>query len=441
LRKLMNIKKTVLYILLFFSPLTLLSQEETVLRLKKHIEVLTSDSLMGRMAGTPGEKAASVYIQKELSKLGMESMFGDKGETFSFLSTFGDTISSQNVAGIIEGYDPKLRDELIVVGAHYDHLGFNKLEINGRDVTQIFRGANDNASGTAVMIEVARELVKVAFDLRRSVIFIAFGASEKSLTGSWYFLDSGQSFKDKIKLMINIDQVGTSEGEYHPIAYIYPSVNQLTDIVKNVSAKPVMILPEIRGNDTFSSDHINFVLQGIPVIMFTTALRKTLPSEKEENEKLDLDGMASLTHYISELVHTAANMDTIVSDTSAKQKDGVEKSEKSEGERVYTLYDVDKRPTFLNGGEEQFLKRWVYDYVKYPKAAIENGIQGKVIVEFIIEKDGSVTSVKVVKSAGDLLDAEAVKVISASPKWKPGMKGGEAVRVKMAVPVEFKLRK
>jgi TonB family protein len=437
----MNIKKTVLYILLFFSPLTLLSQEETVLRLKKHIEVLTSDSLMGRMAGTPGEKAASVYIQKELSKLGMESMFGDKGETFSFLSTFGDTISSQNVAGIIEGYDPKLRDELIVVGAHYDHLGFNKLEINGRDVTQIFRGANDNASGTAVMIEVARELVKVAFDLRRSVIFIAFGASEKSLTGSWYFLDSGQSFKDKIKLMINIDQVGTSEGEYHPIAYIYPSVNQLTDIVKNVSAKPVMILPEIRGNDTFSSDHINFVLQGIPVIMFTTALRKTLPSEKEENEKLDLDGMASLTHYISELVHTAANMDTIVSDTSAKQKDGVEKSEKSEGERVYTLYDVDKRPTFLNGGEEQFLKRWVYDYVKYPKAAIENGIQGKVIVEFIIEKDGSVTSVKVVKSAGDLLDAEAVKVISASPKWKPGMKGGEAVRVKMAVPVEFKLRK
>ncbi len=110
-------------------------------------------------------------------------------------------------------------------------------------------------------------------------------------------------------------------------------------------------------------------------------------------------------------------------------------------ERVYTLYDVDKKPSFLNGGEEQFLNRWIYDYIKYPKAAIENGIQGKVIVEFVIEKDGSVSSVKVVKSAGDLLDAEAVKVISASPKWKPGMKGGEAVRVKMAVPVEFKLRK
>ena len=436
----MNIKRTALYILLSLFPLTLLSQEETVLRLKNHIEVLTSDSLMGRMAGTPGEKAASIYIQKELSKLGIESMFGDKGEIFSFLSTFGDTISSQNVAGIIEGYDPKLRDELIVVGAHYDHLGFNKLEINGREVTQIFRGANDNASGTAVMIEVARELVKVSFDLRRSVIFIAFGASETSLTGSWYFLESGESFKNRIKLMINIDQVGTSEGEYHPIAYIYPSVNQLSDIVKNVSAKPVMILPEIRGNDTFSSDHINFVSQGIQVIMFTTALRKKLPSDKEENEKLDLEGMASLTHYIAELVHTAANMDIIVSDTSAKQKESVEKPEKSE-ERVYTLYDVDKKPSFLNGGEEQFLNRWVYDYIKYPKAAIENGIQGKVIVEFVIEKDGSVSSVKIVKSAGDLLDAEAVKVISASPKWKPGMKGGEAVRVKMAVPVEFKLRK
>jgi Zn-dependent M28 family amino/carboxypeptidase len=65
-------------------------------------------------------------------------------------------------------------------------------------VTQIFRGANDNASGTAVMLEVARELVKVSFDLRRSVIFIAFGASETSLTGSWYFLESGESFKNRI---------------------------------------------------------------------------------------------------------------------------------------------------------------------------------------------------------------------------------------------------
>ena len=83
----------------------------------------------------------------------------------------------------------------------------------------------------------------------------------------------------------------------------------------------------------------------------------------------------------------------------------------------------------------------MYDYVKYPKSAIESGVQGRVVVEFIIEKNGEVSSAKVVKSVSDALDAEAVKVVSASPKWKPGMKSGAPVRVKMAIPIEFKLRK
>jgi protein TonB len=83
----------------------------------------------------------------------------------------------------------------------------------------------------------------------------------------------------------------------------------------------------------------------------------------------------------------------------------------------------------------------VYDYIKYPKSAVNAGIQGRVIVEFIVEKNGEVSSVEVTKSVDDVLDAEAVKVVKASPKWKPGIKGGEPVRVKLAVPIEFKLKK
>ncbi|MEA5004801.1 MAG: TonB family protein [Rikenellaceae bacterium] len=435
----MNIKLFVSTFLVLIFPLTLFSQDETVEKLKKHVKILTSDSLMGRMAGTPGEKKASLYIHDEFIKADIETLYDKNGQLFSFLSTFGDTISSQNVVGIIEGYDPKLRDELIVVGAHYDHLGFNRLSVNGKMVTQIFRGANDNASGTAVMIEVARELRRISFDLKRSVMVIAFGASETSLTGSWFFLDNAAKYKEKIKLMINIDQVGVSKGEYNPMIYTVLSSPELTALINDVSGKPAMIAPVIKSGDSFSSDHTNFITHGIPVAMFTTSSKKQLPTDKDTSETLDYSGMADLTFYIASLVHEAANMEVALPATFLKEKK--EEGGENEKDPIYTIYDVDKKPLFLNGGEKQFLDRWVYDYVKYPKSAIESGLQGRVVVEFIIERDGQVSSVKVVKSVGDALDAEAVKVVAASPKWKPGMKSGAPVRVKMAIPIEFKLRK
>lgn len=435
----MNFRFFISASLALLSPLSLFSQNETAERLKKHVEILTSDSLMGRMAGTPGEKKASLYIHDEFAKANIETLYDRNGQQFSFLSTFGDTISSQNVVGIIEGYDPKLRDELIVVGAHYDHLGFNRLSVNGKMVTQIFRGANDNASGTAVLIEVARELGKMSFDLKRSVMVIAFGASESSLTGSWYFLDNAAKYKDKIKLMINIDQAGVSQGDYNPFVYTVLPSPELTALIKSVSEEPAMMVPVFKTGDTFSSDHTNFATNGIPVVLFTTAEKKQLPTDKDSSETLDYEGMSDLTFYIESLVHEAANMEVAPPSTSLKEKK--EEGGDKENNQIYTIYDVDKKPSFLNGGEKQFLDRWVYDYVKYPKSAIESGLQGRVVVEFIIEKDGEVSSVKVVKSAGDALDAEAVKVVAASPKWKPGMKSGTPVRVKMAIPIEFKLRK
>lgn len=435
----MNFRFLISASLVLLSPLSLLSQNETAERLKKHVQILTSDSLMGRMAGTPGEKKASLYIHDEFTKADIETLFDRNGQQFSFLSTFGDTISSQNIIGIIEGCDPKLRDELIIVGAHYDHLGFNKLSVNGKMVTQIFRGANDNASGTAVLIEVARELKRVSFDLKRSVMVVAFGASEASLTGSWFFIDNAAKYRDKIKLMINIDQVGVSPGEYNPQIFTILPSPELTALINSVSEKPAMITPVIKTSDIFTSDHTNFVTHGIPVAMFTTAQKKQLPTEKDVSETLDYEGMTDLTMYIATLVRDAANTEVSLPATSLKEtkEEDVEKGDN----QIYTVYDVDKKPSFLNGGEKQFLDRWVYDYVKYPRSAIESGIQGRVVVEFIIEKNGEVSSVKVVKSVSDALDAEAVKVVSASPKWKPGMKSGAPVRVKMAIPIEFKLRK
>jgi TonB family protein len=109
---------------------------------------------------------------------------------------------------------------------------------------------------------------------------------------------------------------------------------------------------------------------------------------------------------------------------------------------VVSYADCDYRPMFLNSSDPgQFLEKWVYQYLKYPEAAVRDGVQGRVTVEFIVDKDGKVTDVRVVKGVSDELDAEAVKVVSASPKWKPGRVNGNKVRTVVSIPIEFKLEK
>ena len=109
---------------------------------------------------------------------------------------------------------------------------------------------------------------------------------------------------------------------------------------------------------------------------------------------------------------------------------------------VVAYYDCDQRPMFLNSSDpRQFLQRWVYQYLKYPPQAVKDGIQGRVMVDFIIDKDGNVTDVRVARGVDPLLDEEAVRVISASPKWRPGRVNGNKVRTSMTIPVEFMLEK
>ena len=87
------------------------------------------------------------------------------------------------------------------------------------------------------------------------------------------------------------------------------------------------------------------------------------------------------------------------------------------------------------------MDKWVYQYVRYPESAVRAGIQGRVMVEFIIDKEGKVTDARVVRGVDPELDAEAVRVISASPKWKPGRVKGNRVRTSLTIPVEFRLAK
>ena len=115
------------------------------------------------------------------------------------------------------------------------------------------------------------------------------------------------------------------------------------------------------------------------------------------------------------------------------------KEEEEEIEEFIPFSIVEDKPTFQGGDANTFTK-WVYGNIVYPELAIENGIQGRVTVQFTIDKDGSVKDVKVLRGADSTLDKEAVRVISSSPKWTPGKQRGKAVKVKYTFPIIFQMR-
>ena len=114
------------------------------------------------------------------------------------------------------------------------------------------------------------------------------------------------------------------------------------------------------------------------------------------------------------------------------------KTEEEEVEEYIPVSIVEDKPTFQGGDANTFTK-WVYGNIVYPELAIENGIQGRVTVEFTIDRDGSVKDVRVLRGADSTLDKEAVRIISQSPKWSPGKQRGKAVKVKYTFPIIFKL--
>ncbi len=406
--------------------------------LKRHVEFIAADSLQGRAAGSSGELSVANYIYDELEKAGVIMLTPRDGEDF-YMAGNGmqsDTIHSRNIIGLVQGYDPVLKNEYVVIGAHIDHLGVNRVSVDGNRILQIYPGADDNASGVSALIEIAKQVERNKFMFRRSVIFAFFGAEEVGMAGSWYFLNRSFSQTDKIVMMINLDMIGRSSGENRFMVFTGIRNKVLNNIVAKLSQRPLSLQPELAMTDYFPSDHRLFYEKGIPIALFTTGVHRDYHTPRDLPEALDYNQMEKISEYAYAMAQEVANRDNrVIDDENA----GAKPADEQVG--FYTQHDVDKRATFLHGDEIQFLNKWVYPYIKYPDSAVKAGESGRVVVEFIVEKDGRVSNVVVTKGVNDELDDEVVKVVSASPKWKPAVLNGKNVRVKTAVAVEFKLSK
>ena len=409
-----------------------LNDSETVAAMREHVGFLASAALEGRAAGSEGELEAADYVREVLEAYGVELLSGVDGDEFGIKRDNGDTLVSRNVIGIIRGNDKTLKDRYIVVGARLDNIGTRIITVDGEPVTNIYNGANGNASGVAMMLELARMLKVNSFMLKRSVVFVAFGSSLESHIGSWYFLN--RSFKDagKIDGMVNLDIVGSGRG-----FYAYTSSNaDMNRIVNRVNATLQPVKPEVTATEPVDSDHRMFYASEIPSVLFTTGMYPEYGTVRDTPSIVRLDDMELELEYIYNFTLELANgaAPSFFPDRTPAAP------AVSAGAIPY--YECDIPPTFLGSADPKvFLEKWVYAYLKYPQEAVSNGVQGRVLVDFVIDERGKMTDVKVLKGVDPLLDAEAVKVVSASPDWKPARLQGKKVRSEMSLYVEFKLEK
>lgn len=412
------------------SPIEDLDDSETVRALKEHVATLSAAQMEGRKAGSEGEKMAADYLESQLKDMGIDIL--PSGSRFSLAGA--DTLTSRNVVGFLQGWDKSLNGRYIVIGARMDNLGMDSYMQDGERVNRIYYGANGNASGMAMLLELARKLSFSRTLLRRSVLFVGFGASQNTFAGSWYFLNrSFASDADKIDAMVNLDMLGTIGNGF----FAYTASNEdLNTVVKTLQGELLPVQAEIAYQQPYPGDHLAFYEKEIPSVLFTTGRYPEHNTGRDTYSIVDFEGMERELEYIYSYVQALCNGQRPLFRNSDAYRDG----EKPAG--VYAYSDVDVKPQFLNSPDPRtFMERWVYPYLKYPRYASQNGIQGRVLVEFVVDEKGEVRDAKVVRGIHTSLDEEALRVVSASPKWRPGRFQGKKVKVAITVSVEFRLDK
>ena len=265
-------------------------------RLTRHVYFLASDSLQGRDAGTIYADKAAHYIVQQFEEIGIEPYYKD-GFYQSF-EKYGTT-TYKNIVGVIPGNDPVLKDEYIIIGAHYDHLGVKN--------DKIYNGADDNASGTATIIEMARILKARQGQLKRSVIVVTFDAEEKGLWGSNDL--AGKLDVSKIKLMMSIDMVGwLREGKtlrLHGAATIKDGKKLLKEEANRMQMN--VHVTDFETSVFGATDTRGFAQKNVPTLYVTTGLKSPYHKPEDDAELIDYQGMDRITSYLADVTECLAN--------------------------------------------------------------------------------------------------------------------------------------
>ncbi len=273
------------------------------------VRYLADDALAGRLAGSPGERCAGEYIASVFRELGLRPA-GEAGSFFQSVplaSVLNPHVTGEgrNVVAVLPGSDPALRDEFIVVGAHYDHLGTGGPGSLAPDrAGEVHNGADDNASGVAALLRVARHLT-AGPGPARSILFITFTGEESGLIGSNWFAANPTQTSGPLIGMLNMDMVGRL-GDQPLIVYGVATAEEWTGILEDAAGRAGLALVT-HGEGYGPSDHTAFYAKDIPVLHFFTNVHADYHRPSDDWERIDAAGLERVAGLVADIAGTVAN--------------------------------------------------------------------------------------------------------------------------------------
>ena len=299
----------------------------------EHVKFLGNKKMEGRLPGTECAKKASQYIADKFKSYGIEPKGEDK--TYFQKVTFtarGKEYKCRNVIGFIPGSDEKLKAEVIVVMGHYDHVGKGVYGVERKYSGKICPGANDNASGTAGVIEVGRAIKKEGLKLKRSVLLLTTTGEEAGLRGSQQYVKKPAVALEKTMAVINLDQIGGYErGVAAMGVHMSPQFDKGLD-----KALQTEDLNVVRQRIAGRGDNQCFNERYIPSIFFWTGFGDHYHKPTDTVDKINKEKGAAICRLVVRLVEYLANEKEIESKLekprgSKKPYLGVSTDETAEG--------------------------------------------------------------------------------------------------------------
>ncbi|MEJ6791774.1 MAG: M28 family peptidase [Lacinutrix sp.] len=312
--------------------------------IKDDVTFLASDALEGRQTGSDGEQKAAKYIAERFKNIGVQEK-GTNGyfQTFTFrpktdphqevnytVKDGDSTITGTNVIGFIDNKE----ENTIIIGAHYDHLGLGAEGSLHRGEKAIHNGADDNASGIAVLLNLAERLKSK--NTNNNYLFMAFSGEEMGLLGSNYFVKNPTIDTKKVDYMVNMDMVGRLKADSTLAVYGVGTSPILKQTITSNNSKFKIVAKE---SGVGPSDHTSFYHADIPVLHFFTGQHEDYHKPTDDTEKLNYEGMKTISNYIFKIITDLDNNGKLPFRATKNESDSVPKFEVGLGVTPDYLYD------------------------------------------------------------------------------------------------------
>ncbi|MBV8881152.1 MAG: M20/M25/M40 family metallo-hydrolase [Planctomycetaceae bacterium] len=285
--------------------------------LKAHESVLASDEFEGRAAGFPGNEKAVAYLVKQVESFGLKPAGVDGYlQEFEF-ETQGTTRKAKNVIALLEGSDPALKEEFVLIGGHLDHVGRLGQAVSGqkdgaKGGDEIWNGADDNGSGTSAILTVARAFGKGAVRPRRSILFCWWNAEEAGLKGSAWWAGHPTRSIEKVTYCLNLDMVGRNPERPMDVEGVKNAEGDALEriITDACDAEKLKITKYDHTNEAmFRSDGVSLLRQGVPATMFFTYWHADYHAVGDHMDKIAYPNLAKIARSAFRIVRDAANLE------------------------------------------------------------------------------------------------------------------------------------